>query len=249
MARHDSVGVSMGKDTWICVRQRAGPLVKEVRYQRPTLSKGDLPSVRREKNEILRHIRDSSFRRTPVDRLELMLALFGHSGQVYCLTFEDQFLPPDFKSVRRVWRNFLNTMRRYRERPFDYVYVIEGKHGDHRYHIHLVLRGQDFTPAEVRYLWPGGHVDHEPLLLGKDDTYRRTARYFTKERTDGVVLPIGSRTWVASRSLYDQLPPLEKKMVQSGKIHLPSNCRKLKQEAKANPFGEFRYASYMRLPS
>lgn len=238
----------MAEQPWICIRQRAGPLTKECRYLRPTLSRGDLPSVRREKNEILNLLRDSSFRRTPVDRLELMLALFGHTGQVYCLTFEDQFLPPDFQSVRRVWRNFLNAMRRYRGHPFDYVYVIEGKHGDHRYHIHLVLRGQDFTPAELRYLWPGGHVDHEPLLLSPDDTFRRTAKYFTKERTDGVVLPIGSRTWVASRSLYHQLPPLEKIPCKRGQIRIPSNCRRLSQETKSNPFGEYRYASWMKPP-
>ena len=58
-----------------CIRQLAGPLVKECRYRRPMLAKGDLPSVRREKNEIQNLIRNSSFRRTPVDRLELMLAL------------------------------------------------------------------------------------------------------------------------------------------------------------------------------
>lgn len=239
----------MTDKSWICIKQRAGPLTKEVCYQRPKLSKGDLPSVRREKNEILRHIRDSSFRRTPVDRLELMLALFGYEGRVYCLTYEDGHLPEDFKSVRRTWRNFLNAMRRYKEQPFDYIYVIEGKHGDHRYHIHLVLRQQDFTPGEVAYLWPGGHVDHEPLLLGKDDTYRRTARYFTKERTDGVVLPIGSRTWVASRGLYQQLPPIEKTAIKSGQIRIPSNCRRLRQETKSNPFGQYHYASYLRLPS
>ena len=236
----------MTDKSWICIKQRAGPLVKEVRYQRPTLSKGDLPSVRRAKNEILNSLRDSSFRRTPVDRLELMLALFGHTGQVYCLTFEDQFLPANFKEVRRVWRNFLNAMRRYKGQAFDYVYVIEGRHGDHRYHIHLVLRGNDFTPAEVRYLWPGGHVDHEPLLLSRQDDFRRTAKYFTKERTDGVVLPLGSRTWVASRGLYQQLPPMEGTTVKTGQIRIPANCLRLSQEAKSNPFGEYRYAAYLR---
>mgnify|MGYP000967190690 CR=1 FL=1 len=39
------MGVDPLMSTWICVRQRAGPLVKECRYQRPTLRKGDLPSV------------------------------------------------------------------------------------------------------------------------------------------------------------------------------------------------------------
>lgn len=236
----------MHEQTWICIRQRAGPLVKECRYRRPTLSKADLPNVRREKNEILHLLRNSSFRRTPVDRLELMLALFGYHGRVYCLTFEEDHLPPDFQSVRRIWRNFLNAMKRWHKSPSDYIYAIEGKHGDHRYHIHLVLRDEDFMPAEVRLLWPGGHVEHEPLLLSKADNYRRTARYLTKERTDGVVLPIGSRTWVASRSLYAKLPPPQKLAVKSGRISIPSSCRRLGQEAKSNPFGEYRYAAYMR---
>ena len=237
----------MHEQTWICIRQRAGPLVKECRYRRPTLSKADLPNVRREKNEILHLLRNSSFRRTPVDRLELMLALFGYHGRVYCLTFEEDHLPPDFQSVRRIWRNLLNAMKRWHKNQFDYIYAIEGKHGDHRYHIHLVLRDEDFMPAEVRLLWPGGHVEHEQLLLSKADNYRRTARYLTKERTDGVVLPIGSRTWVASRSLYAKLPPPQKLPVKSGRISIPSACRRLGQEAKSNPFGEYRYAAYMWL--
>lgn len=235
----------MHEQTWICIRQRAGPLVKECRYRRPTLSKADLPNVRRDKNEILHLLRNSSFRRTPVDRLELMLALFGYHGRVYCLTFGEDHLPPDFQSVRRIWRNFLNAMKRWHKNPFDYIYAIEGKHGNHRYHIHLVLRDEDFMPAEVRLLWPGGHVEHEPLLLSKADDYRRTARYLTKERTDGVVLPVGSRTWVASRSLYAKLPPPQKMAVKSGRISIPSACRRLGQEAKSNPFGEYRYAAYM----
>ena len=32
--------------TWFCCRQRAGPLVKECRAQRPRLSRDDLPSER-----------------------------------------------------------------------------------------------------------------------------------------------------------------------------------------------------------
>lgn len=84
---------------WICVRQRAGPLVKECRYRRPTPSRYDPPSVKGEKNKILRLVRDSSFRRTPVDRLELMLALFGWRASVYCLTFDEDHLPDSFQEV------------------------------------------------------------------------------------------------------------------------------------------------------
>lgn len=235
----------MTKNHWISIRQRAGPLVKEVRYQRPTLSKGDLPSVRREKNEIIRSIWNLPFRRTPEDRLELMLALFGFEGMSYRLSFNAMSTPGSFQDVRRVWRNFLNAMKRHLKRSFDYVYVIEGRHGDHRYHIHLVVRYSDFTPDDMTLLWPGGEVYHVPLLLSPDDTYLRTARYFTKERTDGVVLPIGCRTWVASRSLYKKLPPPEKTMVTSGDIQIEKKYKVLKQESKANPFGEYRYAVSM----
>lgn len=233
-------------ELWTCIRQLAGPLVKECRYRRPMLAKGDLPSVRREKNEIQNLIRNSSFRRTPVDRLELMLALMGFRASVYCLTFAPEHLPPDFKGVRRAWRGYLAALRRWRKGPFDYIYVIEGRHGDHRYHIHLVLRDADFSPAEVRYLWAYGMVDDEPLILSPTDSFARTARYFTKERTDGVVLPIGSRTWVASRSLYAKLPPPETTTVETGRINLPPGCRLMKQEAKSNPFGEYRYAAYIK---
>lgn len=117
------MGVDPLMSTWICVRQRAGPLVKECRYQRPTLRKGDLPSVQREKQKILSMTKGALFRQT--------------------------------------WRNFLGAMRRWRKDSFDYVYAIEGRHGDKRFHIHLVLRDADFTLEEVRFLWPGGQFPPE----------------------------------------------------------------------------------------
>ena len=231
---------------WTCVRQRAGPLVKECRYRRPRLMKGDLPGVRREKNQIVGLIRDSSFRRTPVDRLELMLALMGRRASTYELTYAPEFLPDDFKGVRRDWRNFLRALKRWRGEAFDYVYCIEGRHGDHRHHIHLVLRDRDFSPAEVGYLWPGGgERTGAPLLAGPQDSFRRMARYLTKERTDGVTVPIGARTWVASRSLYAKLPEPERWRCGSGEIELPDGAVKTGENRLWNPFGEWRYLEYI----
>lgn len=201
--------------------------------------------MRREKNSVLNLIRDSSFRRTPQDRLELMLALFGHTGRVYCLTFSDDYLPENFKGVREVWRHYLRQLRKVLGRSFDYIYVIEGKHGDHRYHIHLVLRDEDFSPAIIRKHWGYGHVDSGPLLLSPEDSFLRTAIYFTKERTDGVVLPIGCRTWVASRSLTRQLQPPEKWRSDSGEIPVPDCVGYLAETTKMNPFGMFRFASFI----
>ena len=191
-----------GGPVWYCVRQRAGPLVKESRSIRPRLSAGDSPWEQAEKNKILRPPRDSAVCRTRVDRLELRLALFGYEGSVYTLTFDREHEPERFQDVRRAWRSFLYRLKKWRGRGFDYVYLIEGRHGDHRYHIHLVLRDSDFSPAEIRHLWRfGSNVDDQPLLRNLQDSYRRTAKYFNKEATDGIVIPIGGRTWVCSRSL------------------------------------------------
>lgn len=230
---------------FVCVSQRAGPLKKVIRYRRPVLRDGDLPNVRAEKNRILSPLRGRCFRRTPTDRLELMLALFGWRASVYSLTFDPEHVPATFQEVRRIWRAFLQSLRRWRSEPFDYIYVIEGLHGDHRYHIHLVLRDSDFSPAEVRYLWPGGFVDDAPLLLGPGDSYRRMARYLTKERTDGVVIPTGSRTWVASRSLYRKLPDPVKSYASDWRIDIPENTSWCEEAAVRNPFGVYSYAAYI----
>ena len=64
---------------WYCVRQRAGPLVKECRALRPRLSRYDSREDRRDKNEIVRS-KHTAVCRTQVDRLELRLAEFGFRG-------------------------------------------------------------------------------------------------------------------------------------------------------------------------
>lgn len=236
----------MQENRWYCVRQRAGALVKECRSIRPRLSADDSPWEKAEKNKILRPPRDSSVCRTRVDRLELRLALFGYEGSVYTLTFDREHEPERFQDVRRAWRSFLYRLKKWRGRPFDYVYLIEGRHGDHRFHIHLVLRDSDFSPAEVRCLWKFGQdVDDQPLLRYPHDSYRRTARYFNKEATDGIAIPISARTWVCSRSLVKQLPPLECWWDSSGEIPIPKAARSRGVYHTGNEFGQYRYAWYI----
>lgn len=231
--------------SWLCVRQRAGPLVKECRSIRPRLSEKDTLYERTEKNKILRPPRESSVCRTRVDRLELRLALFGDEGSVYTLTFDREHEPANFQDVRRAWRSFLYRLKKWRQQPFDYVYLIEGRHGDHRYHIHLVLRDSDFAPAEVQHLWKEGAVDDEPLLRHARDTYRRTAKYFNKEATDGIIIPISARTWVCSRSLLQMLPPVERWRDMSGDIPIPASSRCHGTYSVSNSFGQYHYAWYL----
>lgn len=231
---------------WICVRQRAGPLVKECRALRPRISKDDSPWERAQKNRILIPRGDSSVCRTRVDRLELRLALFGFEGSFYTLTFDDANLPGKFCDVERIWSRFLYKLKRWIKRPFDYIYVIEGKHGDHRYHLHLVLRDSDFSPAEVRHLWRLGWVDDEPVLRRQYDSYRRLARYMLKESTDGITIPIGKRVCRWSQSLNSKLPRPEVFRSNTGVIRIPKDAISRGTNEVRNEFGAYRYAWYIK---
>ena len=159
---------------WICVRQRAGPLVKECRALRPQLLRTDSPEDRRDKNEIIRS-KHTAVCRTQVDRLELRLADFGFHGSHYTLTCDDDHLPDRYDGMRKMFRAARVRLQRWHGGPFDWIGCIEGKHGDHRLHVHLVLRDEDFSPAEVRHLWTAGRVDDEPVLL-REGGYRRLAQ-------------------------------------------------------------------------
>lgn len=235
------------ENLWTCVRQRAGPLTKEVRYRRPQIRASDLPSVRSEKNEILRGIRNSCFRRTPRDRLELMFGLMGWNTTAYVLTYPDSSLPEAFTDVRQDWRSFAKALRRIHGGAFDYVYVIEGLHGGKRWHIHCFLRDRDFGLDDVRRCWPGGIVlDPEPLLQNNMDTFYRTAKYLTKERRDGVRIPHSVRTCVAAPSLYRQLQPPERFKAKSSRIFIPKDAPNPWTDSKKRSYGAYFYASYIR---
>ena len=233
---------------WYCTRQEAGPLVKECRALRPRLTRYDSPYERALKNKVLHPARDSAVCHTPVDRLELRLALMGWDATHYTLTFDDDHLPPDYKDARRQWHNFCLKLQRHSPHaPMDYIRCIEGKHGDHRYHYHIVLRDQDFSPAEIRHLWVGGEdVDDEPVLRQPRDSFARLARYFNKERSDGIVLPIDSKPWTCSRSLTAQLPAVQRWEDSSGVIEIPDNVFASGRNSVENEFGSYYYAWYIK---
>lgn len=236
----------MADRRWYCTRQRAGPLVKECRALRPRLSADDSAYEHSEKMKILQPPRDSSVCRNRVDRLELRLALFGYEGCCYTLTFDDAHLPSSFREARASLRAFNARLQRWHQKqPFDRVNLIEGKHGDHRYHLHMVLRYSDFSPEEIRYLWRQGNMSEAPLLRMPHDSFRRMAKYYNKESSDGIVIPVGSRPWTCSRSLTKQLGPPKQWLSSSGTIRIPSNVFACGRNRVENEFGVYNYAWYI----
>ena len=231
----------MAEGRWICCRQQAGPLVKECRYIIPRRYQDDGPEDRRDKNAILRARRSAVGRRS-VDRLELYLAQFGYDGVHYTGTFDSEHLPRRFEDLRCACRAFVEHARRWKGRGFDRIVCMEGLHGDHRYHIHLVLRYSDFSPAEVQHLWRYGQVDDEPVLRSEGG-FRRLAESFNKERPDGFLIPINKHPCSCSRGL--ALPPPERWRSDSGRIAIPDEAVWSRRGGSENDFGAFRYASYI----
>jgi len=230
--------------TWYCCQQRAGPLVKECRALRPRLSSTDTAEDVKAKKELRRRQR-CAVNRKQVDRLELMLALFGWTGQHYTLTFDAEHLPGDFNGVRRALRAFLARVVRWHQGiPLDYIYCIEGLHGDHRYHIHLVTDYHALGPVICRHLWTCGNVDDEPVLM-RTGGYRRLAEYLNKERTDGIIIPIGRHPWSCSRSLRARLPEPELWTDESGVIEIPNDVIWSRRGGTENDFGSYYYGSYI----
>ena len=184
---------------------------------------------------------------------------FGFDGIHYTETFDPEHLPRDFRGVRKAWRAFYARAMRWHGGPFDWIYAIEGLHGDHRYHIHCVLRYSDFSPEEVRALWKYGAVDDEPVLRMRirkdpqtgqairmcDGGYRRLAEYFNKERTDGIWIPIGRHPWSCSRTLTAQLPEPERWKDSECRVEIPDCVIWSSKNSVENSFGCYYFASYI----
>lgn len=246
---------------WHCCRIRAGPLVKECRALRPRFSPEDTDQDHRRKAELKRY-QKSAVDRRQVDRLEIRLALLGPTGTHYTLTFDDEHLPADFAGVRRALRAFLSRVKRHlggRAPPLPYCCAIEGLHGDHRYHIHFCCSGDQLSPDNVVQLWRQGDTDAEPVLRTRsyrdpktgrwevvsDGGYRRLAEYLNKERTDGVIIPIGRHPWSCSRSLNAMVPETERWMDSTGAIEIPGKVLWARRGGVENDWGAYYYGSWI----
>lgn len=257
--------------TWYCCRQRAGPLVKECRALRPRLAAEGTATDRKAKLA-LKRAQNGTLDRRQVDKLELRLAQIGRTGIMYTLTFDNAHLPGDFKGVRRSLDSFHKRAHRWRAslgKPpdYDYIYCVEGLHGNRRYHVHYIVAYDDLSPAEMLPsesgdwpgLWRNGIIDMEYVLqpnkkvcLANNSVvdvdrggFRRIAEYLNKERTDGFVIPIGRHPWSCSRSLVHKLPPAEKWKDTSGVIDVPKDAVWVRRGYTQNDFGAYYYASWI----
>lgn len=134
-------------------------------------------------------------------KLKLLLASNFIKGDIVgCLTFDETHLPETRKQICNKLKWFIKKLseaRRARGKDLVMFWSIEHRHGDGRWHIHIVLNAtcaDDY--AEIHRLWGQGETELSALRVDKNKNYESLARYMCKEPRDKV----GQRSWSYTRN-------------------------------------------------
>lgn len=223
----------------------AGSLVKVVVYTVP--QPRDPEHVRATKSRVSSAAQKALNYRTAQGKLEMLLAAnFGPKDLFVTLTYDDDHLPRTCALAKDRIKGFIRAFRTERRKhghDLKYVYVTEGKHGDKRYHHHLVINAVDDSDLEtIISLWTYGAMVEVERFAGHE--YIDVARYITKENAEGK--PVGAQMWTRSRNLVK--PTVESYFVPEDEtITAPPGAYVLEKEERVNEFGGFCYLKY-RLP-
>ena len=223
----------------------AGQLVKAVIYTPPQPRDSDY--ARAAKSRMTTAARRAMNIYTAQSKLEMLLAANFDERDLFCtLTYRDDCLPQKLPEAKKRIRAFIKTLRlqlRRKGMALKYVYVTEGRHGDKRYHHHLVVSASGLNDLElIRSLWLHGDVVDVERIAGYE--FVEVAKYITKEAAED--RPNGAQMWTRSRNL--ELPKIESHFVSDDEtIQPPPGAYVLEREEKQNAYGGFSYLKY-RLP-
>lgn len=221
----------------------AGPLVVECVYPAP--NPRDSVGVRQGKKALSSEAQRRMNLKYAWQKLELELAAnFGARDLYVTLTYDDARLPRSREEAARRIKAFFRRLRAARTaagRELRYLYVTEHKHGDGRWHHHVLINatGEDF--GLLRKLWGQGGVDFVRLRVDRDKNYETLARYLCKEQRDKV----GLRLWSGSRNL--RKPEKECFRVPNDTPLTPPDGVTLLADTGdvVTAYGHFRYLKYL----
>lgn len=223
---------------------RAGRLVWDVIFTvpRPNASQHERKRIRAVTAEQVAQTNCNTAQR----KLEMLMATnFEPEDLVFTATFRDEDLPASPDVTRRRLTKVFSQIRAYRRArglpELKYIYVLEGRHGDHRPHAHIVMNaaGDDLELFRSLWIW-GDNVDMK--LIG-DRGYDVWAGYFTKERREASLN--GKKQYVGSRNL--KRPTVSYQWVDDGAmIDPPPGVQVIDDSGiKRNECASCRYIKYM----
>lgn len=222
---------------------RAGRLVYDIAYTVPR------PNATPQERKRIREVTAEQIARTNCNsaqrKLELLMAAnFEMEDLVITPTYRDTDLPDSADVTRRRLGKVFKQLRAYRKArglpELKYIYVLEGRHGDHRPHAHIIMNASEGDLELFKSLWIWG--DDVQLNYIRDRGYDGWAGYLTKERREASLN--GKKQWVGSRNL--KQPEIKWAWVDDGaSVDAPPGAQVLDEGGGRNEMASCRYIKYL----
>ena len=222
---------------------RAGRLVWDITYTvpRPNASKQERKRVREVTEEQVARTNANTAQR----KLEMLMATnFDEGDLVLTVTYRDADLPDSADVTRKHLGKVFAQMRAYRKArglpDLKYIYVLEGRHGDHRPHAHIIVNATGGDLELMRSLWIWG--DDIQLNYIRERGYDGWAGYLTKERREASLN--GKKQFVGSRNL--DRPVTTYAWVDDGTtVDAPPGAQVLDEGGGRNEIASCRFVKYL----
>lgn len=223
---------------------RAGRLVWDITYTVPR------SNASKQERKRIREVTEEQIQRTNANtaqrKLEMLMATnFDDADLVLTVTYRDADLPDSADVTRKHLGKVFAQMRAYRKArglpDLKYIYVLEGRHGDHRPHAHIIINATTGGDLELmRSLWIWG--DDIQLNYIRERGYDGWAGYLTKERREASLN--GKKQFVGSRNLARPVTTYE--WVDDGTtVDAPPGAQVLDEGGGRNEIASCRFVKYL----
>lgn len=222
---------------------RAGRLVWDITYTVPR------PNASKQERKRIREVTEEQIQRTNANtaqrKLEMLMATnFDEGDLVLTVTYRDADLPDSADVTRKHLGKVFAQIRAYRKArglpDLKYIYVLEGRHGDHRPHAHIIINAAGGDLELMRSLWIWG--DDIQLNYIRERGYDGWAGYLTKERREASLN--GKKQFVGSRNLARPVTTYE--WVDDGTtVDAPPGAQVLDEGGGRNEIASCRFVKYL----
>ena len=222
---------------------RAGRLVWDITYTVPR------PNASKQERKRIREVTEEQVARTNANtaqrKLEMLMATnFDEGDLVLTVTYRDADLPDSADVTRKHLGKVFSQMRAYRKArdlpELKYIYILEGRHGDHRPHAHIIINATGGDLELMRSLWIWG--DDIQLNYIRERGYDGWAGYLTKERREASLN--GKKQFVGSRNLARPVTTYE--WVDDGTtVDAPPGAQVLDEGGGRNEIASCRFVKYL----
>ena len=222
---------------------RAGRLVWDITYTVPR------PNASKQERKRIREVTEEQIQRTNANtaqrKLEMLMATnFDEGDLVLTVTYRDADLPDSADMTRKHLGKVFSQMRAYRKArglpELKYIYVLEGRHGDHRPHAHIIINAAGNDLELMKSLWIWG--DDIQINYIRERGYDGWAGYLTKERREASLN--GKKQFVGSRNL--DRPVTRYEWVDDGTtVDAPPGAQVLDEGGGRNEIASCKFIKYL----